>query len=323
MNVSPLSEATLIYNPSAGVLTLKQDIEGVVEFWQARGWRVYVRATRYAGHAEAIAREAAKNGHRMVLAAGGDGTLGEVTNGLAHTETILAPLPGGTGNSFAKELQLPLRKLFGGRDLVRACRALAGGRVHRIDVGKNSDGKYWLQWTGAGADGYLIKHMEPRDNWIRRLGTYGYFGKAFLSLPAFQAMKATIKVDDLSFSGLYLMITVSNCRRYAGGMIVLTPEAVLDDGFLEVWLFEGDNFFDMLKTWWRLRRGQHIDHPGITCIRGREVQIITERPALVHRDGDPAGSAPLQCRIDRQALRLLLPDSAPGDLVGQPGEALT
>ncbi len=303
------------------MLELRRALQDVVVFWQEKGWIVYVEATRFAGHAETLARDAANRGQRMVLAAGGDGTLGEIANGLVHSDTILAPLPGGTGNSFTKELGLPIRRVFGQRDLLRACKALFEGQVYEVDVGRFDRDKYWLQWAGAGVDGDLIRRVEPRNGMVRRLGMLGYFIKAIPSLISFHGMQARVWVDDLVLSGNYLLATMSNCRRFVGGLAELSPQASLDDGFMEIWLFEGNTTTTLMKYIWLLLRGEHIDHQGITLVQGKEVRIETEQKIPVHRDGDPFGFTPISCRVNHRALNLLVPSTASKNLLVHPAKA--
>jgi len=315
------SVATIIYNPSAGMLQLKRSLKDVVVFWQKRGWTVHVEATLYAGHAETLARDAANKGQKMILAAGGDGTLGEIVNGLVYSDTILAPLPGGTGNSFAKELGLPIRKIFGRRDLIRACNALWEGRIHEVDVGRFDGNKYWLQWAGAGVDGDLIRRVEPRGAMIRRFGFLGYLIKAIPSLISFHGMQARVWVDDKVLSGNYMLATISNCRRFVGGMAELSPQASLDDGLVEVWLFEGNKTATLLKYIWLLLRGEHVKDQGITCVQGKQVRIETEQRIPVHRDGDPYGFTPINCRVNHRVLSLLVPNTVPDNLLIHPATA--
>lgn len=171
-------QATLIYNPLAGPVSLAATLDLVADFWRERGWEVTVRPTEAPGHATTLAQEAAAAGHRLVLAAGGDGTLGEVANGLVGAETALAPLPVGTANSFAKELRLPLPGLWTRYRLLQACEALAAGKVQQMDVGyqrpqpdshEGDHGRYWLLWAGTGADGFVVNEVEPRPKWSKML----------------------------------------------------------------------------------------------------------------------------------------------------------
>lgn len=129
-----MKKATIIFNPRAGQLNMTDKIEPVAEFWRKRGWRVHLRPTEAPGHATELARRAADAGEHLVLAAGGDGTMGQVANGLADSETILAPLPVGTSNALARELKLPRPQLLDPNAPLMASEALLGGRVHHVDL---------------------------------------------------------------------------------------------------------------------------------------------------------------------------------------------
>ena len=315
-------KATLIYNPLAGPADMQATIHAVAKFWQNKGWQTTLRPTRYAGHAVALAREAAVLGERLVLAVGGDGTLGEVANGLANSETIMAPLPAGTGNSFGKELRMPRPNLIDRQGLLKAAEALAGGRVHRMDLGRFEKGKYWLLWTGSGIDSYVVAQMEPRSKLSKRLGPAGYAAEAFSQLPRFREMEATVEVDGREYSGSFVTVIVSNCRRYAGGEVILNPEAVLDDGFFEVFLFRGRGTAIAVRYLWEVWRGEHQADPGVLTVRGQSVKVETEWAVPIHTDGDPAGHTPFRCHVVPGALQLLVPTTAPADLFTMAGQSL-
>lgn len=296
--------------------------------WQAQGWRVSICPTRAAGHAVTLARQAANAGHRLVLAAGGDGTLGQVANGLAGTETVMAPLPVGTGNSFAKELQMPRPNFFNQHKLLQAVKTLTAGRVQRVDLGyvyreeAPADGRYWLLWAGTGADGFLVNRMEPRPPWSKRFGVASYLLKTMAILPHFPPMRATVTVDGRLFRDVYILVLLSNCRRYGGGELLLTPQAYLDDGLFEVWLFPGQGMAQIFRYVWQVRFGRHHQNPGVHMASGCRVTVRTDSPVPFQTDGEKAGHTPFICEIKPGALRLLVPATAPADLFSQPGEHL-
>ncbi len=103
--------AMLIYVPPARKLDEYPTISSIEDLWQDCGWHINVKATQCPGHAKALASGALLAGYKMILADGGDGTLGEVAGVLAFSECLLAPIPSATGNSSVKELGLPLRDL--------------------------------------------------------------------------------------------------------------------------------------------------------------------------------------------------------------------
>lgn len=297
----------------------------VTEFWQARGWQVTVMPTQAAGHAVELAQQAVAAGHRLVLAAGGDGTLGEVAHGLAGTETVLAPLPVGTANSFAKELRMPIVRWAQPQSLHQVLAVLAAGCVQRMDLGYkhhgDGNGRYWLLWSGVGADGYLVHALEPRAKWLKKLGALGYALQSLAVLPRFRGMQATIDIDGRQLSGDYLMVEVSNCRLYAG-ITMLSPTACLDDGLLEVWLFPGRGLRRMMRYLHAVMREKHGVDTAVTFMNGRRIAIHTQPQAGCHTDGDRAGHTPVVYEIRPGALRLLVPNTAPADLFQQPGEPL-
>lgn len=316
-------KATLIYNPLAGTLNLDPMAKVVADYWVENGWRVHVLPTKYPGHARLLAKEAADKGEELVLAAGGDGSLGEIAGGLANSQTIMAPLPAGTGNSFAKELMLSNRGgLLRRQTLLQACEKLVDGCVHEIDLGCYNGDEYWLLWTSVGVDSFVVANIEPRSRFARRLGSLGYLGLGTPHLPKFPGMKATVTVDKREYSGEFLMIIISNCRRYAGGKFLLSPHASLDDGMLEVWMFKGSSGWGIYRYMAIIASGRHINHPDTTMVAGREICVDTEPKMPFHRDGDPAGSVPLKCWIQPGSLRLLVPQKVSESLFTKVGSPL-
>jgi YegS/Rv2252/BmrU family lipid kinase len=320
----PSREATVIYNPTAGFWDWRSVVSRVARFWASQGWDVHLTPTSETGHATDLARAAAEAGHGLVLAAGGDGTLNEVANGLVHTETVLGLLPVGTANSFARELGLALPNLLQPDFLLHVSRALARGRVQAMDVGRCADGRHWLLWASAGIDGFWVRQIEPRPPWFKRLGPAGYAAKALFVLPQFRGVVAEVAVDGqpLDLEGEHLMLNVSNCRRFAGGEVRLNLHAVLDDGLFEVWLFRGREWPEVLGHMLDLTRENHPRNPNVTYLRGREISVATKPAIDFHMDGEPAGMTPFSTTLVPHGLRLLVPDTAPPDLFSRPGVAL-
>lgn len=318
----PSSKVTLIYNPNAGHGMGKGIILRAAEFWQEQGWELFVRPTSRTEHASELAREAAEQEHGLVLAAGGDGTLNEVANGLAHSQTALAPLPVGTANSFAKELRLPRPTLLEPEKLLDASRALMDGHIKQMDLGQCDFGRYWLLWGGAGADGFVVDQIEPRSKLVKRLGPAGYAAKALFFLPGFPSIKAKVTVDEQTIEGEFLMITASNCRLFGGGELRLNAQAVLDDGICEVWLFRGQQWPTMMRYVLEMGLDNHASDPNIEMLRGRQISIVTNPSVPYHLDGERAGTTPFSATMQRGVLRLLVPSTAPPGLFNQVGEPL-
>lgn len=262
-----------------------------------------------------------------MLAGGGDGTLGEVANGLADTESVLGLLPLGTGNSLAKELGIPRPYRWNAHRLLQAADALAAGRVQQLDLGLRTDwgggnGRYWVLWAGIGADGYLSHQLEPRPKWSKKLGVTGYALQGLAAVPQAPIFQARVDVDGRIFEGSYALIVISNCRRYAGGEMLLSPQAQMDDGLFEVWLFHSEHIVRTIRYVPEVMLGYHLDNEDVTLVNGRHITIQTGQPIPAQTDGDRAGHSPLTITIQPRALRLLVPDTAPADLFSQPGEEI-
>ena len=340
-----MSTATIIYNPLAGPANLAPIMDQIASRWNDKGWDVTVKPTVAAGHATTLAAKAAARGCHLVLAAGGDGTLGEVVNGLAGSETIMGILPAGTANSFARELGMSMPGLlemqasavlpssFPGapkeNKLIAVSDALMTGRVQQMDLGwkaepdgREGEGRYWMLWASVGADGYLMHELEPRPKWSKKIGRASYVLRGIPILTRFSHVRANVEVDGHSFEDDYVLVLVSNSRRYAGGLITLTQEACLDDGQFEIWLFGGHGFPSISRHALRALRGQHLKQSDTFLVHGRHVVIRTDPPAPLQMDGDPVGQTPLECEIKPGALRLLVPNSAPSDLFQLPGDPL-
>jgi YegS/Rv2252/BmrU family lipid kinase len=306
---------------------LAAPISLAADYWRTHGWRVSIKPTQFAGHAIILAQEAARAGQRLVLAGGGDGTLSEVAHGLAGTETVLGLLPLGTGNSLAKELGIPRPQRWNTHRLLQAAEVLAAGRVQRVDLGLHTDaagenGRYWVLWAGVGADGYLTHQLEPRPKWSKKLGITGYTLQGLAAVPQVPIFPAQVNVDGRTYEGNYALIIVSNCRRYAGGEMLLSPQAQMDDGLFEVWLFRSEHIARTIRYVPEVMLGYHLDDEDVTLVNGRHITIHTDQPIPAQTDGDRAGHSPLTCTIQPGALRLLVPDTAPDGLFSQPGEEI-
>jgi diacylglycerol kinase (ATP) len=132
-------------------------------------------------------------------------------------------------------------------------------------------------------------------------------------------MYASIAIDDQVFEGEFVMIMISNCRRYAGGEYVLNPDAILDDGLFEVRMFAGSRKRDVFSFLIDLVRGKILDNSNIRVAKGTRIRVSTRTPAPVHRDGDPAGFTPVDCHVEPASLKILVPNTASASLFLQPG----
>jgi diacylglycerol kinase family enzyme len=210
-----------------------------------------------------------------------------------------------------------------------ASAALVAGRVQEMDLGHRitkdvlaDRGRYWMLWASTGADGYLVHEVEPRPKWSKKMGWTSYLLQGISVLSNFSHVRARVEVDGYTLEDDYILVLISNSRRYAGGVLTLSQEAYLDDGLLEIWLFGGHGLSSISRHGFRALRGQHLQEPDTILLRGRQISIATDAPMPVQMDGDPVAATPLECVVKPGALRLLVPDSAPADLFQKAGVPL-
>ena len=317
--MSKQRSVTLIYNPQAGPANRLAMLQRVAELWKQRGWVAHLRPTRCAGDAEILAREAASIGQDVVLAAGGDGTLSEAANGLAGTDTILAALPTGTGNSLAKELKTPLPNLYQSEGLLYSAETLLNGKVQTIDLMQSHQGRFGLLWLGAGAESFVVDYMEPRSKRRKRLGSPGYLAESLMILPRLPRWRTSVRINGDQYDGQFSMVVVSNCKYYAGGELELFPNAAWDDSKLSVLLYKGKSIASLFALMLQARLKKHLDNRNVVQVSAETVQIATTPKMPIHIDGDPQGYTPAEVTIRPKALRLLTPDTTPCDRFLQPG----
>jgi diacylglycerol kinase family enzyme len=191
-----------------------------------------------------------------------------------------------------------------------------------MDVGKCDNGRHWMLWASAGIDGFVVKRIEPRSRWFKRLGPIGYALKVLFFLPGFSGVRATVVVDNQVIEGDFLLINVSNCRMFAGGELPLNRGAVLDDGQFEVWLFRGRHWSTAARYIMEIGLESHVCNPNVHVWIGRYVAVETHPPTPFHLDGEPVNNTPFSCELKPKALRLLVPDTTPANLFANRGEAL-
>jgi len=255
--------------------------------------------TRAPGHARALAHEAAAAGCELVLAAGGDGTANEVAWGLLGSGATLGLVPVGSGNGLARTLRIPLRP-------AAAVAALAGGLTRRMDVGFLDD-RPFLNVAGAGLDALVGADFHAHGTGGGRRGVLTYVRLSLKRALSYRAESWTLEAGAERFEGRALIVAFVNGRQYGGGAIV-APQARLDDGLLDVVVFEDAPRAEVivnaprlfLGTIERFRRYRHVQ-TAQACLSGPP-------GFLRHRDGEPEPPAVVaNVRLEPKALRILVP----------------
>jgi YegS/Rv2252/BmrU family lipid kinase len=289
------ARAVIIRNPVARHPLKGDTLQRVLAVARQAGWTIETLATEHAGHATDLARDAAARRIDVVIVHGGDGTLNEVVNGLAGTDTAVAILRGGTANVWAKETRCP-------KDPVAAMRTIVAGRRRRIDLGR-ANGHYFLLMCGVGLDAAIVPVVPPR--WKRRLGAFAYISAGVIMAFRTKAWRTDLTIDDdASERSLYWMLA-GNTRSY-GGVLNITHRAIADDGLLDVALMRRGGIYRVVVDAIRVLFKRHDRSPNVRYTRAQSIHIATPGIPL-QVDGEAHGETPLRIVIAPLALSVIVP----------------
>jgi YegS/Rv2252/BmrU family lipid kinase len=286
----------LIANPSAGGGRAAKLLPQVEAALRGHGIVFRVERTHSIEHARELGRDTVARGE-IAAAMGGDGLLGALAGELRDTDGVLAVLPGGRGNDFARKLGL-------GNDPVAACDVLALGREQRLDVA-DINGRAYLGIASSGLDsdaGDLANSTRFRA----KLGQLVYVYATLRAVRAWRPARWQVVIDGQPRSFTGYSVAVCNSGVFGGGMF-LAPDAQLDDGMLDVVMIEDLPKRKYLAALPKVFTGAHLNEPGVELVRAREVAFHADRPFNVQADGDPIADLPATVRVQPGALRVLVP----------------
>ena len=300
-----MTKALMIHNPAAGMYSHRRGLRRAVSHLENHGWQVTWRTTEKPADISVWAREAPEAGYDVVIAAGGDGTIGRVVDGLAGSDTPLGILPLGTGNVLARDLGLPMPGALTPFALEEAAQMLLDSVPRRVDLGW-ANGHHFFSWAGIGFDAEVIRGAESQPEMKRRLGPVGFLVFLALTLRTYAGTRTTMLIDGRRVSNRIILAVASNIELY-GRWFRIAPAARLDDGLLEVCCFQGKRAPVLFYHAFTVLMGRHIGDPLVSYYQVRQVEIETARPMPVQLDGEPFGTTPLTIKAVPQALTLLLP----------------
>lgn len=293
----------LIINPRAGqklgLSTNAATTLAVGEALAAAGLNVDVRETRSRRHATELARAAVSDGCKLIIAAGGDGTVAEAGEALVDTDAALGIMPLGSIMNMARTLCIP-------RDLAEAARVIAAGQVLHMDVGRVS-GHLFLEAAGAGLAAGLFGYFNRLDSGKAHASRVVRAALRFLR--SLGTPRVTIIADGQRFDVRAPMVTVSNAP-FVGAAYAVAPEARIDDGLLDVMIFRGIGVPRLLLHLVLVAGGRRLPPPpGVELVRAQHVELRTptgHRRLPIHADGDAVGITPATIDVLPAALQVVV-----------------
>ncbi|MFZ2114564.1 MAG: diacylglycerol kinase family protein [Solirubrobacteraceae bacterium] len=299
----------LIVNPAAGGGKAGRVLADVLVALEGHGLRVRSELTRDLAHARELARGAALAGETVVCLSG-DGMVGAVADVLREFPgALLGVLPGGRGNDLARVLGIPA-------DPVEACAIVAAGFSRKLDLGevdthKGTGGKAFVGIASVGFDSEANRIANEAPAWLGGL-VYAY--GALRALLFWRPARFQIELDPPGESHSFVGYSVgaANSKTYGGGMRA-APDALLDDGLLDVPVLESVSKLGFLtKILPKVFSGRHVREPSVKVFRAREIAVSADRPFTMYADGDPIGELPLRVRAIGGAVRVLVPTDGSG-----------
>ncbi len=305
---SPFGPLVVIANPRSGRGKVGAHLVEIERILTGAGLAYRVVRTTHPGHATEAARDALGRGERYLVAAGGDGTVHEVLNGMIADDqpvagdAVLGVVAAGSGCDFVRSFGLP-------GDAVQAARHLAGDQARPIDVGKVtfSSGtapgtavtRYFANIAEAGLGGAVVARAAGLPAF---LGGAKYFCGFWLTLPRFAPRAVRLDADGRELAWRAFNVVVANCRFYGGGMQI-SPKSEPADGALEVLVMAGPKS-DSFTTLPKVYRGTHLPHRHIAELRASRVRVEADPPLPIEADGEILGTTPATFEIIPGAIRL-------------------
>ncbi len=293
--------AAVLYNPVARALSRHQHLlQRTIGVLSRQGVEAQLVPTVAPGSATTQVRQLIEDGADLVLAAGGDGTVNEVANGMLHTGVPLAILPGGTANVLGRELGLPM-------NMERAARLLSQLQVRHVAAGalRFSTGKprAFVCMAGVGLDADIVSRLNlDLKAAAGKLAYYiGGFSQVLRTLPEFN-----VTVDGVVHQASFALI--SRVRNYGGDLEIARGASLLRNDF-EVVLFRGRLAMQYIPYLLGVAMKRVHQFNGCTVLRGHKVtcQTSSGEPVYAQVDGELAGPLPLTTEILPDALTLLVP----------------
>lgn len=287
----------VIVNPVSGRGRAAKALPAVRARLDALGVEAEIRVSTGPDDPARWAAAAAAAG-RPVVAFGGDGLVSAVLNATAN-KVPMGVLPSGTGNDFARSVGIPL-------DPVSACDLLANPTVRAFDCGRIELGSHTHRFGCIASVGFDSEVNRRANEITWASGTPVYVLAVLETILRWRPATFRITVDGEQHETRGWFTAVGNGISYGGGMRIC-PEADLHDGLLEVTVLGDAGKVEFLRAFPRVFKGTHLDHPKVTSLRGRRVEVEADRPFRCFTDGEDTCAAPVAIEAEPGALQVMVP----------------
>jgi diacylglycerol kinase (ATP) len=285
----------LIYNPTAGRGKARRHVGEVERQLASRGAAVDVHASSSPADLTRVAAESSTAGYDRVVICGGDGTFHLAVREFDLDRGVLGVVPLGSGDDFARVLGIP-------RDVRGACDLILDGRTREVDVA-TANGTRYLGVAGLGFDSEVAGYAQN----VKLLrGSIVYLYSILRVLPRFTPHRVRIETESGTREEVIMFAVVGNTRQYGGG-IRIVPDALIDDGVLDVCIVHRTSRLQLLMTLPRVYNGTHVRKAFVETGRGRRFRFESDQPLDVYADGESVTTTPVMFSLAERKLKVVAP----------------
>ncbi|MCJ8014098.1 diacylglycerol kinase [Paenibacillus sp. KQZ6P-2] len=291
-----MKRARLIYNPTSGREEMRRRLPDILQRLDQGGIEASCHATTGEGDGAAAAADAVERGYDMIIAAGGDGTLYEVVNGMAGKENVppLGVFPLGTTNDFARGLGIP-------RNWEDYCDLVIRQQTRPIDVGKAND-RYFINIAGGGTLTELTYDVPSRLKTM--IGQLAYYIKGIEKMVSLSPQELIINAEGLgTIHDEFMLFLITNTNS-VGGFEKLAPGARIDDGMLDVIALKKCNLAEFVRIVTLALRGEHLNDKKVLYFRTPSMEVTSPGKVLINLDGELGGTLPGHFSVLHQHLKI-------------------
>ncbi len=269
----------------------------IVKAFDLEGLKARSYVTRNLGDIKKMVRELVEQGERLIVVAGGDGTINEAIHGIVKTGTALGIIPMGTANAFAIELGIPF-------SLREAVQVIKRGQVRTIDVGKAGE-HFFAMGAGMSYDAQVITKVRLESK--RQMGSLAYIMHGFLEALVYPFPALKLESDDPSPVRCEGHLVIVTNTRFYGGHFKSAPRALLDDGFLDVLVMKKKHMWNLFRYLGAMRYSDITKLPDVEYFQCRRLKVTSDPLVLVHVDAEIAEKTPCVFECVSKALRVIVP----------------
>jgi len=302
-------EWLVIVNPNAGKGRGAKDWDKISVILKKENLSFAVKFTERKGHAVILTLEAISAGFRKIITVGGDGTLNEVVNGVFSNdvcpskEISLALIPVGTGNDWGRMFGIPLNYEIAVK-IIRDNKMM----VHDVGLVSYYDGtekkkRYFINIAGLGFESVVVRKTNLQKE-KGRGGKLIYFYNLLTSLLSYNNTKAEIIIDGEIIHADVFSVNIGN-GRYCGGGMRQTPDALPNDGLLDVTIINGMGKFEIIRNLKILYDGTILNHPKIDGYKCKSIKVSSDSIIYTEADGESLGHTPAEFSIIPASINII------------------